>query len=191
MPTTPNPYDPLSFMKAANAKSKSRRSTGLDLAAMAGSMVPAPSGSGLVVPMSSSGALPPSANKRFLMPVNSKNITSPYGKRTDPISGASRFHTGTDYAASQGTPVYAVSNGVVRKATPNGGAYGNQVVLDLGGGLSGMYGHLSRFTVQAGQRVRKGQVIGYVGSTGRSTGPHLHFETWYNGNPVNPNRYLG
>lgn len=191
MPTTPNPYDPLSFIKAANAKSKSRRSTGLELAAMAGSMVPAASGSGLVVPMSSSGALPPAANKKFLMPVRSKLVTSPYGKRTDPINGTTRFHTGTDYSASQGTPVYAVSNGVVRKATPNGGAYGNQVVLDLGGGLQGMYGHLSRYTVQPGQRVRKGQVIGYVGSTGRSTGPHLHFETWYNGNPVNPNRYLG
>jgi murein DD-endopeptidase MepM/ murein hydrolase activator NlpD len=188
--TLPNPYDPLAFMKAANAKSKDRRASGLELTSMMGSMGSAvPGGSGLVVPMSSSPAAPTPAGK-WVLPVNSKSVTSPYGNRTDPLNGQSRFHTGTDFGAKMGQPVYAVTNGVVRTATPNGGAYGNQVILDLGGGLQGMYGHLSRFTVRPGQRVRKGQVIGYVGSTGRSTGPHLHFETTYRGKTVNPQRYL-
>lgn len=140
--------------------------------------------------MSGNAQLPAPSGK-FLLPLSGTlRITSPYGPRTHPIKGTSGFHTGNDYQAKQGTPVFAVSDGVVRKATPNGGAYGNQVVVDIGGGLSGMYGHLQRFSVQQGQRVRKGQVIGYVGSTGLSTGPHLHFETWYKGKPVNPDKYL-
>ncbi|HET7713054.1 MAG TPA: M23 family metallopeptidase [Patescibacteria group bacterium] len=186
---TTNPYDPLSFIKAANAKSKKRLQENESLIASS-EFTPAPGGSGLVVPMSGSGQLPDFKGK-FLMPVAGAKVTSDFGPRIHPIKGSKGIHTGTDFAARMGTPVYAVADGIVERATSNGGAYGNQVIVNLGGGLEGMYGHLSKYTVQPGQRVRKGQVVGYVGSTGLSTGPHLHFETRYKGTPVNPHKYLG
>jgi murein DD-endopeptidase MepM/ murein hydrolase activator NlpD len=134
---------------------------------------------------------PPNANGKWVNPLAGKlKITSPFGPRVHPIKGTSGVHTGDDFSASQGTPVFAVADGQVKHAAGNSGAYGNQVIIGVGGGLRTMYGHLSRFTVRPGQRVRKGQVIGYVGSTGLSTGPHLHFETTYKGTAVDPQRYL-
>jgi murein DD-endopeptidase MepM/ murein hydrolase activator NlpD len=90
-----------------------------------------------------------------------------------------------DFAAAKGSPIYAVADGTVRRSLFDR-IYGNQTVIDFGGGVSSMYGHQSRSIVRPGQRVHRGQIIGYVGSTGRSTGPHLHFETWVNNKPVNP-----
>jgi len=111
-------------------------------------------------------------------------ISSNYGHRKHPISGKSSNHSGIDWAAPAGTPIYAPAGGTAK--TRFNKVYGNQTILDLGGGYSLMFGHQSGFNVKSGQRVNPGQLIGYVGSTGWSTGPHLHFETWYNNTPVNP-----
>lgn len=112
-------------------------------------------------------------------------VTSAYGPRKHPVHGKASNHTGIDWAASAGTPIYAPGAGTISAARFNK-VYGNQTILDLGGGYSTMFGHQSKFAVKPGQRVTAGQLIGYVGSTGWSTGPHLHFETWYNNKPVNP-----
>lgn len=111
-------------------------------------------------------------------------ISSDFGHRTHPISGKSSNHTGIDWAAPAGTPIYAPAAG--KATTRFNKVYGNQTILDLGGGYSLMFGHQKGFAVKPGQNVTAGQLIGYVGSTGWSTGPHLHFETWYNNKPVNP-----
>lgn len=112
--------------------------------------------------------------------------TSQFGSRTHPISGKKSNHTGIDWAAPKGTPIYAPADATVRSALFDK-IYGNQTILDLGGGRSLMFGHQSAFNnLKAGQAIRAGQIIGYVGSTGWSTGPHLHFETWQNNRPVNP-----
>lgn len=112
-------------------------------------------------------------------------ITSNYGLRMHPILGYSRMHRGIDFRASHGTPIVATTDGRVARAGWAGG-YGRQVRLNHAGGLSTSYSHMSRIAVNAGQSVRRGQVIGYVGSTGLSTGPHLHYEVYRNGGPVNP-----
>jgi murein DD-endopeptidase MepM/ murein hydrolase activator NlpD len=112
-------------------------------------------------------------------------ITSGYGYRTHPILGYRRFHRGLDIGAGHGTPILATTDGQVARAGWGGG-YGNVVELRHGGGLATRYGHMSRISVSAGQRVRQGQVIGYVGSTGLSTGPHLHYEMFRNGQLVDP-----
>jgi murein DD-endopeptidase MepM/ murein hydrolase activator NlpD len=125
-----------------------------------------------------------SGNGRFIWPVNGA-VTSGFGPRTHPIYGGSRMHTGLDISASSGTPIKAAGDGVVVMAGSNGG-YGNWTMVDHGGGLATGYAHQSRIGVSVGQRVSTGQVIGYVGSTGASTGPHLHWEVRVNGNPVNP-----
>src|SRR5215207_127607 len=127
---------------------------------------------------------PTSGNGRFILPVNGA-ITSGFGPRTHPIYGGSRMHTGVDITASTGTPIKAAGDGVVKMAGSNGG-YGNWTLIDHGDGLATGYGHQSRIAVSVGQRVGAGEVIGYVGSTGASTGPHLHWEVRVNGNPVNP-----
>ena len=127
---------------------------------------------------------PTPGNHRFIWPVNGP-ISSGFGPRSQPIIGASTFHPGVDIAASQGTPIKAAGDGVVKMAGSNGG-YGNWTLIDHGGGLATGYGHQSRIAVSVGQHVSTGQVIGYVGSTGTSTGPHLHWEVGVNGNPVNP-----
>jgi murein DD-endopeptidase MepM/ murein hydrolase activator NlpD len=116
-------------------------------------------------------------------------IISGFGPRVDPISGARGFHPGDDLQATYGTPIHACRAGVVVIASPQGG-YGNAVVIDDGGGMGTLYGHQSRLAVAAGQHVNAGDVIGYVGSTGYSTGPHLHFEVRLSGNPVDPTSYL-
>jgi len=112
-------------------------------------------------------------------------ITSSFGKRMHPILGFMRMHKGTDIGAPYGAPIHAIMDGVVQFAGRSGG-YGNFVKLTHAGGIASGYGHMSRFTVRSGARVRQGQVIGYVGSTGMSTGPHLHWEVWKNGVTVNP-----
>jgi murein DD-endopeptidase MepM/ murein hydrolase activator NlpD len=127
---------------------------------------------------------PTPGNHRFIWPVNG-SIASGFGPRVHPIYGESRVHTGVDIAASQGTPIKAAGDGVVKMAGSNGG-YGNWTLVDHGGGLATGYGHQSRIAVSVGQRVSTGQVIGYVGSTGASTGPHLHWEVRVNGDPANP-----
>ena len=127
---------------------------------------------------------PTPGNHRFIWPVNGP-IASGFGPRVHPIYGSSRMHTGVDIGASQGTPIKAAGDGVVKMAGWNGG-YGNWTLIDHGGGLATGYGHQSRIAVSVGQHVSQGEVIGYVGSTGASTGPHLHWEVRVNGNPVNP-----
>jgi murein DD-endopeptidase MepM/ murein hydrolase activator NlpD len=128
-------------------------------------------------------------NGTFIWPVNA-NITSPFGYRTDPITGAQAFHSGIDLGASCGTPIKSAGTGVVISAGFNSGGYGNMTLINHGGGMSTLYGHQSSIIVSAGQNVTQGQVIGYVGSTGKSTGCHLHFEVRVNGNPVDPTGYL-
>ena len=120
----------------------------------------------------------------LLSPVNGP-VTSRFGMRRHPILGYTRMHAGLDFRASYGTPIYAVTDGTVTFAGRNGG-HGNFVKLSHGGGLGTGYAHMSRIAVSSGQRVRRGQVIGYVGSTGLSTGPHLHYEMYRNGKVVNP-----
>ena len=119
----------------------------------------------------------------------SGQVTSDYGWRTDPITGSPRFHGGIDIAAGQGTPVYAPQSGMVIYSGAYGG-YGNVVVLNHGNTLFTVYGHNSKLLVQPGQMVYRGQVISLVGSTGRSTGPHLHFEVHYKQQYLNPVSYL-
>jgi murein DD-endopeptidase MepM/ murein hydrolase activator NlpD len=121
---------------------------------------------------------------RMGLPVHGR-LTSGFGSRFHPILGYKRFHKGVDLAASSGTPIVAAADGRVVGAGWHGG-YGQQVEVLHSGGLETTYGHMSRIVARAGEMVRKGQVIGYVGSTGFSTGPHLHFEVTRNGRPVNP-----
>ena len=117
-------------------------------------------------------------------PVNGP-VSSGFGSRRHPILGYRRMHSGLDFKAGYGTPIYAVTDGTVAFAGRKGG-YGNFVHLNHGGGLASGYGHMSRFAVSSGSRVRRGQIIGYVGSTGLSTGPHLHYELYRGGRAVNP-----
>lgn len=113
-------------------------------------------------------------------------ISSGYGLRWN----GAEFHQGIDIAAEMGTPIVATADGVVTIAGWNAGGYGNMVDIDHGSGVSTRYGHASAVVVTAGQRVRRGQIIAYVGSTGHSTGPHLHYEVRLSGQPVNPASYL-
>ncbi len=116
-------------------------------------------------------------------------ISSPFGWRTHPITRKKSLHTGIDLPASTGTPIQAVGAGVVILSSWYGG-YGNAIVVDHGGGISTLYGHQSQLSANEGQQVTAGQTIGYVGSTGVSTGPHLHFEVRVNGNPTDPLQYF-
>lgn len=116
-------------------------------------------------------------------------LSSAYGTRRDPFTGGSDFHPGLDISADHGLPVRATADGVVTAASRSGN-YGNLVVIEHGFSITTRYGHLSRFGVTPGQRVRRGDVIGYVGSTGRSTSSHLHYEILVNGKLTNPLRLL-
>lgn len=116
-------------------------------------------------------------------------ITSPFGYRTHPIFGTTIFHAGIDIGVDYGTPIHAADSGVVVYSGWISG-YGNAVIIDHGGGISTLYGHNQSLAVSEGQSVSKGSVIAYAGSTGNSTGPHLHFEVDVNGSPVNPMGYL-
>jgi len=122
-------------------------------------------------------------------PMKNGRITSNFGRRNDPFLRRLAFHSGIDYGAGTGTPILATANGTVKTADWKGG-YGKAVEIDHGNGVMTRFGHMSAFNVVEGQKVRKGQVIGYVGSTGRSTGPHLHYETNVHNDAVDPKRFL-
>ena len=123
------------------------------------------------------------------MPLQSAMLTSDYGMRTHPVLGGRRNHKGVDLAQPTGTPVYATADGIVSKAEPYS-SYGNYIQIEHGGELQTRYAHLSGYAVGAGEQVRKGQLIGFVGSTGRSTGPHLHYEVRVAGEAVDPTPYM-
>jgi murein DD-endopeptidase MepM/ murein hydrolase activator NlpD len=116
-------------------------------------------------------------------------VTGSFGERTDPFNGEGAFHSGIDISASYGQPVLAPADGVVTFADFMGG-YGRAVALDHGRGITTRYGHLASYAVVPGQYVRRGDTIGYVGLSGRSTGPHLHYEVRINDTPVNPHKFL-
>jgi len=122
-------------------------------------------------------------------PVKHGWLSSPYGKRTDPFNGKTEFHPGIDFAGKLGTKIMAVASGVVTWAGSRYG-YGNMVEIDHGNGYSTRYGHAEKLLVKVGQTVKKGQPIALMGSTGRSTGPHVHFEVRIHGRTVNPARFL-
>ncbi|MCC7231880.1 MAG: peptidoglycan DD-metalloendopeptidase family protein [Bacteroidia bacterium] len=124
-----------------------------------------------------------------IMPVASKDLThvaSGYGMRVHPIYKTVKMHTGMDFTAPTGTEIYATGNGVVATVEYDGRGYGNNVIINHGYGYSTLYGHMSRIAVKPGQKIKRGDLVGYVGNTGTSTGPHLHYEVRKNGNPVNP-----
>jgi len=116
-------------------------------------------------------------------------ITGPFGERTDPFNGEGAFHCGVDISASFGQPVIAPAEGMVVFADLRSG-YGRAITIDHGHGISTRYGHLASFAVAPGQQVHRGDTIGYVGLSGRSTGPHLHYEVRINDTPVNPHKFL-
>lgn len=122
-------------------------------------------------------------------PVDAGTFTSGFGVRSDPFRGGAAMHAGVDLAAPIGTPIYATADGIVGRAGWSGG-YGNLVELEHGRGLATRYGHLSQILVHPGQRVRRGELIAKMGSTGRSTGSHLHYEVRIDGHAVNPVPYL-
>lgn len=138
---------------------------------------------------SSGGYSPQSSSGGNVWPTTSYDVTSPYGYRIHPIFGTLRFHTGIDLGAGYGEPVYATSSGTVTTVSYDSG-YGNYIELAHDDGNGSLYAHLSGFNCSAGQHVEKGQIIGYIGSTGNSTGPHLHFEFYDQGVRVNPLAYL-
>lgn len=123
-----------------------------------------------------------------LWPVRGR-LTEGFGQRLDPFSGEGVFHSGVDISTAYGTRVESPSDGIVLQAGVQSG-YGNQIVLDHGFGMMTKYGHLSKINVVVGQEVKRGQIIGAVGMTGRTTGPHLHYEVIVNDTPVNPMKYL-
>lgn len=122
-------------------------------------------------------------------PVSEGFVGSGFGMRTDPFTGQLAMHAGVDFAAPIGTPIFAAAGGVVATAEANP-VYGNSVQIDHGNGLSTLYAHASKLVVKTGDIVKRGQKIAEVGSTGRSTGPHLHFEVHVNGVPQNPAKFL-
>jgi len=123
------------------------------------------------------------------MPLHTARLTSSYGMRDHPILNRRASHKGVDLAAPTGTPVYATADGLVSRAE-RFSSYGNYIQIEHGGDLQTRFGHLSGYAVTAGERVTKGQLIGYVGSTGRSTGPHLHYEVRVAGEAVDPTPYM-
>ena len=126
---------------------------------------------------------------KWKVPIKYTAFTSPFGYRTHPVYGGKRFHYGVDLAAPTGTPIYATRSGTVDTASYNGSS-GYYVQINHGDGYRSIYMHMTRYTVKSGQHVSQGQVIGYCGSTGASTGPHLHFGISYKGSYVNPANYI-
>jgi murein DD-endopeptidase MepM/ murein hydrolase activator NlpD len=129
------------------------------------------------------------ASTPAIQPVSNKNLNrlaSGFGYRVDPVYKTVKFHAGLDFAAPLGTPIYATADGVVRVAGNLGNGYGNHVVINHGYGYETLYGHMYRIAIKNGQHVKRGEVIGYVGSTGKSTGPHCHYEVHKNGRPLDP-----
>ena len=125
-------------------------------------------------------AIQPVSNKRL------NRIASGYGMRIDPVYGTPRMHKGLDFTAPQGTPIYATGNGTVKVAGGSNGGYGNHVIINHGYGYQTLYGHMYRIKARPGQRVKRGEVIGWVGNTGKSTGPHCHYEVHINQHEVDP-----
>ncbi|HET7898799.1 MAG TPA: M23 family metallopeptidase [Flavisolibacter sp.] len=124
-----------------------------------------------------------------IQPVSNKDlnrIASGFGYRIDPVYKTVKLHAGLDFAAPQGTPIYATADGVVEESGFSDGGYGNHVVLDHGYGYETLYGHMVRIKARRGQHVKRGEVIGYVGSTGKSTGPHCHYEVHKKGQKLDP-----
>jgi len=125
-------------------------------------------------------AIQPLSNKDL------KRIASGFGHRIDPVYKTVKFHAGLDFTAPQGTPIYASANGVIKTAAHLGTGYGNHVVINHGYGYETLYGHMFKIKAKPGQRIKRGEIIGYVGSTGKSTGPHCHYEVHKNGRPLDP-----
>jgi murein DD-endopeptidase MepM/ murein hydrolase activator NlpD len=130
--------------------------------------------------LASTPAIQPVSNREL------SRIASGFGTRIDPVYKTVKFHAGLDFAAPQGTPIYATANGVVSFSGNAGNGYGNHVIIDHGFNYETLYGHMVRVKAQTGQRVVRGEVIGWVGSTGKSTGPHLHYEVHKNGQKLDP-----
>ncbi len=121
-----------------------------------------------------------------------KQMASGFGYRSDPFTKIRKFHKGMDFSAKSGTPIYATGDGIVKKADAKVSGFGNHIEINHGFGYMTLYAHLSKYKVKAGQKVKRGDIIGYVGSTGRSEAPHLHYEVHKNGEVVNPlNFYYG
>ena len=129
-------------------------------------------------------AIQPVSNKDL------KRIASGFGYRIDPVYKTPRMHAGLDFSAETGTPVYATGDGTVEIAGSQGDGYGNKVVINHGYGYETLYGHNSKVLVHTGEKVKRGQTIALVGSTGKSTGPHCHYEVWKNGTKINPINYF-
>jgi len=124
-----------------------------------------------------------------IQPVNNKDLkrmASGFGYRTDPIYKTTKFHAGMDFASPVGTEIYSTGDGVVMRADADASGYGNHVRINHGYGYMTLYGHMSKISVRPGQRVKRGEVIGLVGNTGKSVGPHLHYEVHKNNEPINP-----
>jgi murein DD-endopeptidase MepM/ murein hydrolase activator NlpD len=124
-----------------------------------------------------------------IQPVSNKELTriaSGFGMRVDPVYGTPKMHKGLDFTAPQGTPIYATGDGVVSTAGYSEGGYGNHIIISHGYGYETLYGHMVRLKAVNGQKVKRGEVIGWVGSTGKSTGPHCHYEVHINGEAVDP-----
>ena len=130
-----------------------------------------------------------------IQPIKNENLTrmaSGYGYRKDPFTKKRRFHWGMDFTAKKGTPIYATGNGVIKRADNRSSGYGNHIRLDHGFGYVSLYAHLNKYNVRRGQSVKRGDIIGYVGNTGRSVGPHLHYEIFKDNKRINPlNFYYG
>ncbi|MFH4969465.1 peptidoglycan DD-metalloendopeptidase family protein [Gaetbulibacter sp. M240] len=130
-----------------------------------------------------------------IQPVSNKElsrISSGYGVRTDPFTKAKKMHLGMDFAAPRGTPIYATGDGVVIRADSRSSGYGKHIRIDHGFGYETLYGHMYKFSVRRNQRVKRGDLIGFVGSSGRSDGPHVHYEVFKDGRRINPiNFYYG
>ncbi len=129
-------------------------------------------------------AIQPVSNKDL------KRIASGFGYRVDPVYKTTKFHAGLDFAAPMGTPIYATANGTVETAGNTGNGYGNHVVIHNGYGYATLFGHMFKIKVHPGEKVKRGEVIGWVGNTGKSTGPHCHYEVHRNGEPVDPVFYF-
>lgn len=128
-----------------------------------------------------------------IQPVSNRDLTriaSGFGYRIDPVYKVAKFHAGLDFAAPQGTPIYATADGVVKQADYNEGGYGNHVVINHGYGYETLYGHMYKIKAHVGDHVKRGEIIGYVGNTGKSTGPHCHYEVHKNGQHVDPVYYF-
>jgi murein DD-endopeptidase MepM/ murein hydrolase activator NlpD len=130
-----------------------------------------------------------------IQPIKNKDLTrmaSGYGYRIDPFTKKRRFHYGMDFTAKRGVPIYATGNGIIKRADNRSSGYGNHIRIDHGFGYVSLYAHLSKYNVRRGQKVKRGDIIGYVGNSGRSVGPHLHYEIFKDNKKINPlNFYYG